>query len=319
MRITIALGLSFTLLCGTTHAQFIAPSVLASSGGSGTDSGVTLSWTLGEPATESLSNGTYSATQGTQQANPIRIRLNIDAFLQGPYDPSSGSMGDELRSNGYIPLTEPYIAMGYLHTGGGGETTSNDVLAVTGADAIVDWVVVELRSADDATMILESHSALLQRDGDIVATDGSSSIAFHTMPGNYHIAVLHRNHLAIMTLDPIALNTTPTDLDLTSDATMTYGTNARASVAGSVPAKALWCGDVTFDGDVKYTGADNDRDPILSAIGGSIPTATITGYRPEDVNLDGEVKYTGLNNDRDPILQVIGGSVPTLVREAQIP
>jgi hypothetical protein len=37
------------------------------------------------------------------------------------------------------------------------------------------------------------------------------------------------------------------------------------------------------------------------------------------VNLDGTVKYTGENNDRDPILQAVGGSVPTNVREGSVP
>ena len=36
----------------------------------------------------------------------------------------------------------------------------------------------------------------------------------------------------------------------------------------------------------------NDRDAILLRIGGSVATAIVTGYYPEDVNLDGEVKYT---------------------------
>ncbi|MBK6832596.1 MAG: hypothetical protein IPG92_18515 [Flavobacteriales bacterium] len=70
---------------------------------------------------------------------------------------------------------------------------------------------------------------------------------------------------------------------------------------------------------LKYTGADNDRDPILQAIGGSVPTNTITGYLMEDVNMDGVVKYVGTANDRDPILQNIGGSVPTNTLQGALP
>ena len=50
-----------------------------------------------------------------------------------------------------------------------------------------------------------------------------------------------------------------------------------------------------------------------------MPTNTVGGYRSEDVNLDGTVKYTGENNDRDPILQAVGGSVPTNVKEGSLP
>ncbi|MBK9514739.1 MAG: hypothetical protein IPO05_14190 [Flavobacteriales bacterium] len=84
-------------------------------------------------------------------------------------------------------------------------------------------------------------------------------------------------------------------------------------------AQVLWAGDVNQDGALRYTGQNNDRDPILFSIGGSVPTNTTIGYLVEDINLDGVVKYSGQNNDRDPILQNIGGSVPTNVRQGQLP
>ena len=70
---------------------------------------------------------------------------------------------------------------------------------------------------------------------------------------------------------------------------------------------------------LKHTGSGNDRDPILTAIGGVVPTNTLVGYRSEDVNMNGTVKYTGAGNDRDPILQNIGGVVPTNTRVEQMP
>ncbi|MCB9170872.1 MAG: PQQ-dependent sugar dehydrogenase [Flavobacteriales bacterium] len=75
------------------------------------------------------------------------------------------------------------------------------------------------------------------------------------------------------------------------------------------------CGeDVTRDGLVKYAGANNDRDPILAFIGGTVPTNVVPcACCTEDVNGDGLVKYAGANNDRDPILAKIGGTVPTHV------
>ncbi|MBK8338859.1 MAG: hypothetical protein IPK99_02065 [Flavobacteriales bacterium] len=73
------------------------------------------------------------------------------------------------------------------------------------------------------------------------------------------------------------------------------------------------------DASLKYAGGSNDRDPILVAIGGVVPTATVNGYLPTDVTLDGVVKYAGSNNDRDPILINIGGAVPTSTRAQQLP
>ena len=65
---------------------------------------------------------------------------------------------------------------------------------------------------------------------------------------------------------------------------------------------------------------NNDRDLILQAIGGVVPTAVLSAqYRVEDANLDGVVKYTGTDNDRDIILNAIGGTTPTAVRVQQVP
>jgi hypothetical protein len=96
-----------------------------------------------------------------------------------------------------------------------------------------------------------------------------------------------------------------------------YGTTPR-DIQGNVA--LLWPGNALLDAVVQYTGTPNDRDAILSAIGGVVPTNTIAGqYRLEDVNLDGAVKYTGADNDRDVVLQTIGGVVPTAVRVEQVP
>lgn len=85
----------------------------------------------------------------------------------------------------------------------------------------------------------------------------------------------------------------------------------------------LWAGNVTIDSpgpvQLKYTGTNNDRDPILVAVGGTIPTNTVGGYRSQDVTMDGITKYTGTSNDRDPILVNVGGTVPTNTRQEQLP
>lgn len=249
------------------------------------------------------------------------VSVSARVLLEGPYDASTGLMGDPLRSLGSFPLTEPYTALGYSHSGGGGgESIQAAVLSVAGANAIVDWVVLELRDANNASMVLASRSALLQRDGDVVDVDGASPVGFGIGATNYHVAVRHRNHLGAMTAAPVAVSAVPSPLDFAAAAMNTYGTNARKSMAGPFPAEVLWAGDVDFSQVVRYSGVNNDRDPVLSAIGGSVPTAVLSDqYRSEDVNMDGTVKYVGDGNDRDPILQNVGGSVPTAVRSAQLP
>ncbi|MFZ1332965.1 MAG: fibronectin type III domain-containing protein, partial [Flavobacteriales bacterium] len=238
----------------------------------------------------------------------------LKVLLDGPYNSTTQLMNDGLRVNGLIPTTEPYTVMGYSPLGA--LTTTTNVLATTGANAIIDWVLVELRGISSPYAIVETRAGLLQSDGDVVAVDGTSALGFCVDPENYRVAVRHRNHLACMTNTSYALSSNATSIDLTTSSTITYGTNAR-KVAGNK--MLLWAGNTEPDEAILYTGQNNDRDLILGAIGGITPTNSISGYSITDVNMDGVVLYTGQNNDRDIILTNIGGVVPTASVLEQMP
>jgi hypothetical protein len=245
------------------------------------------------------------------------VSLAVDLLLEGAYDVATDRMRDDLRSQGLIPTTEPYTALGYTMVGGGGESVNSAVLATTGDDAVVDWVLVELRSTTAPATIIATRAGLVQRDGDVVDKDGSSPLVFAATPGDHLVAVRHRNHLGTMATVPVTLGTTTATLDLTSTATALFGTNGQKEVNGR---RMLWVGDVLRDGTLRYVGSNNDRDPILQQVGGAIPTNTSApGYYPSDTDMDGVVRYTGGGNDRDPLLLNIGGSVPTNVRVEQLP
>lgn len=245
--------------------------------------------------------------------------FNLRAALAGAL-PSGTVMGDQLRVTGQIPATEPYSAWGYTYTGATpGASLQPSLLTVTGSNAILDWVVVELRSPTNSATILYSRPALIQRDGDVVGLNGTSYINTPLAPGNYYVAIRHRNHLGIMTgsARPLALDPSSATIDFRSISLATYGTAARVAV-GSV--QCMRPGDANGNGTVAYAGAGNDRDLVLQAIGGIVPTNTVNGtYARRDVNLNGTISYSGSNNDRDVILQAIGGLVPTATRTEQLP
>jgi hypothetical protein len=246
------------------------------------------------------------------------VSLGLKVFLEGPFDGTS-LMGDALRAASLLPTTEPYSGLGFTMVGGAGEGAGQGVFSITGPNAIVDWLLVELRNPSTPSQIVATRCALLQRDGDVVGLDGTSALVINASPGNYYVAVRHRNHLGAMSSAALALSGGITAVDLRSAATSTYGTDARKNINGNM---VLWSGNVFHDGavaQIKYTGGTNDRDPILTAIGGTTPTSVVSGYMREDVNLSGVVKYTGASNDRDPILVNIGSTVPTNVRYEQIP
>src|SRR5690606_23575085 len=247
-----------------------------------------------------------------------QVVVRAKVFLQGPYANAAGLMAAGLNDAGMLPLTEPYSALGYAHAGpGGGETTVQAVLAVPGSRRVVDWVVVELRDKNDPSQVLASRSALLRRDGTIVSADGVADVSFPGHgPDQYFVAVRHRNHLGIMTAAAQPLASTGQLIDLTNASVAVHGGTDATTAVGSV--RCMWAGDADMNGEVKYTGHQNDRDLILLRIGGLVATTLYQGYASEDVNMDGIVKYTGTGNDRDGVLLNLGGDHIS-VRTAQLP
>lgn len=291
--------------CGE-HRQVIGPKFSANWTGS-SPSNRLKDWLDPQSTNIMVLDGAYS-----------EIRVKVKMMLQGAYDSGTGLMRADLAASSYVPLTEPYTGLGYSHVlTGGGETTTSTLLGATGNAAIVDWVVVELRSPVSPYSVIATRSALLRRDGVVAEVDGSTNgIKFVGLPSStYRVAVRHRNHLGIMTntATDLLINTATIDFASTSGASL-YGT-APTYVTGSV--RCLWMGDVTRDGVVKYTGTSNDRDAILSALGGD-SNLVLIGYHVEDVNMDGQVKYKGTFNDPNSIYIALGGN-PNNVITQQLP
>ncbi len=255
---------------------------------------------------------------GRNRVTRLKAREGIRVMLEGPY--TNGLMNDALRTLPSFPLTEPFSAMGYANAAyTAGASIPASVLAATGNNAIVDWVLVEMRPASAPGTITAARAALLQRDGDVVALDGTGLVTFPGLAnGSYCLALRPRNHLPVMlaTTAPVNYTGTPPTVDFTLVGTQVYDADARKNVSGVM---VLAAGDVTFNGTVSYVGSGNDRDPILLRVGGGTPTNTASGYWREDTNLDGVVKYIGAANDRDIILQSIGGIVPSNTRVAGLP
>lgn len=203
------------------------------------------------------------------------------AFLQGAYDPNAGLMLDALRTSAVLPLSEPFTALGYTHIGGGGESVEPAVFDVSTADAIVDWVFLELRDKDDASVVLATRSALLQRDGDVVDLDGVSPVSFAEAPEDeYYLAVRHRNHLGAMSAMPAALSKTATVLDFTGDVNNTFGGINGIAVLGDGNL-GLYSGDFDRNGQVQNTD-----------YAGMVLTLGTAGYVSGDLDMNGQVQNT---------------------------
>ena len=235
------------------------------------------------------------------------VLVNAKVFLSGNYEELAGLMHDSLRVKGLIPTTQPYASMGY----DGIETTTSTVLAITGVNAIVDWVLVELRS--DTSTTVSKRAGLLQRNGHIVDVDGISSLSFTAPAGNYYVVVKHRNHLGVMSANALALSGTTRLVDFTSFLTTTY---QRGTAFGNPYARrsfglvrALWSGNTGGGVTIKATGANSDSEAVLFKVlldSGNInltPSFILNNmYLKEDANMDGKIIYQGTESEIDNIL-----------------
>jgi hypothetical protein len=88
----------------------------------------------------------------------------------------------------------------------------------------VDWLLIELREADNLTQVASRKAVLLRKDGYLMETDGTQGVSFEDVPdGLYHIAVYHRSHLAILSNDPILTNAPSFLLDFTKSVSRAMG------------------------------------------------------------------------------------------------
>ncbi|MBW1298602.1 M4 family metallopeptidase [Aquimarina litoralis] len=205
-------------------------------------------------------------------------------FLQGAaLNPNTGEetlMRDDLRVASLLPTISPYTD---------GASCDATVFDITGDDAIVDWVWLELRDATNNTLVSYSRSALLQRDGDIVDVDGTSPLDFSTEDDTYYMAIHHRNHLGIMTNSAITFSTTAANtIDLTMDASQIQGgANAVAEIGDGT--FALISGDHDANGQIQNT----DINTVITLLGAS-------GYSDADMDMNGQIQNTDINNLMNP-------------------
>ncbi len=265
---------------------------------------------LNQP-TASINNGLASSwaasstLRGTPGATnvPQVVRIAAKAILGGGFVAATALMCDNMRVLSYFPRTEPYTAAGLACNG---ETTTAAVLAVSGNDAIVDWVVLELRNNATATATIIRKAALIQRDGDVVDMDGTSAVLFPTAaPGNYFLAIRHRNHLPAMTTGAVSFDATGVNpIDFSSMLINLYGNNPTKIVSGK---RHLWGGDANSDGKIVYSGAGTDVNGVSNAVFTNpanpsfLSNIPFNAYHKADVNLDGKVIYAGSGTDVNTI------------------
>lgn len=232
--------------------------------------------------------GSYYCQTGAGPSRNIIVRggliLDIAVVLEGAYN--GIDMNTTLNDNGVIPLTQPYNIPPWNYAG------TESVVSMP-AD-VVDWVLVELRetaggpeTAAAGTMI-DQRALLLRNDGEIVDLNGIIEMKFDiaTTTDNVYMVVWHRNHLGIMTPNPMALDIAPIVHDFSSGEAQAYGNaDAQKDLGGGIYGM--------MGGEADGNQIINDQDKL----GFWKPNAgTSANYESFDFNMDNKVNNLDKND-----------------------
>jgi len=219
-------------------------------------------------------------------------QLNITAFLEGGYDNASGDMTTKLSNNRKIlpgqtpisplvsptPAGHPYSIAPWNHPGTEGATFTD--ANYTGNE--VDWVLVSVRTATSKISEQAAAAGLLMKDGTINFT--ADCPLETTDPGPFYIVVEHRNHMGIMTPQPVSAVNKELIYDFTAQDS--YRDAAGTGIGQKELAPGVWAmlsgdlGQTNDAGSYDITGADK----IIWADG----NGNFDNYRYSDANLDGD-------------------------------
>ncbi|MEL7530622.1 MAG: lamin tail domain-containing protein [Bacteroidota bacterium] len=221
------------------------------------------------------------------------LELKLKANLSGAYELSSQLMRDDLRQLGLIPELDPYSG-----------TTRLDptLLTLAGPKAVVDWVLLEMRSGTDSSQILSQHPMLIQRDGSLIDPKGDSTLYLSGAwnEANYYVSLRHRNHLGVMTASAQVQKDVTNSFDF-RDGLNLYGLSSQKILSTGV--YGLWQGDINGDASIRFQGAANEpssvfikilTDPLNTSFARNY---VLLGYDPADVNMDGQIIYQGAASD----------------------
>ncbi len=212
-------------------------------------------------------------------ANSYSVRAKIKVFLEGPYTDSS--MATTLSENSLIPLTQPYSGQPWSYNGSEGvsEIPSN----------IVDWILLELRTGTGAATAVSRRAVLLRDDGIAVDVNGNPWINFNNIQsGEYYIVVFHRNHLAIMSKNPILLTDSTNLYDFTLSEDQSYGDQPMKPLGNGK--YGLYAADGNANGSIN----NSDYNSIWKKENGS------AGYEKGDFDLNGGVTIADRNSKWKP-------------------
>ncbi len=207
------------------------------------------------------------------------LYVNFNAFLEGPFNGSAMNV----ILNSELPLSQPFNVAPWDYPG------TESVSSIPNLN-VVDWILIELRetpfdaaTATDQTVIARRAGFILD-DGTIVDPESLNPIRFEVVVSHNLFGIIwHRNHLGIMSSQPLSVVTGVLSYNFTTSEDKAYGQpNPQKEVAPGV--WAMIAGDGNKDGKVDAA----DKSMWSSSAGQS-------GYLQGDYNMDTQINNCDKN------------------------
>lgn len=216
---------------------------------------------------------TFGATITVNNNTPTGIVVQAKAYLQGAFNTATGQMTTNLRTNNYLPLTQPFNRAPWNYAGTESVATPATIPANT-----TDWVLVEAH--DPATgSLIDRRAAFLLNNGSIVDIDGIANgvrFANLTSGSSYRLIVRHRNHLDLAAANAVTVpNATP--YDFSSISQILDGSTQAVLLSGAL--YGLRAGDTNGNGIINFS----DLNVYIANFN------TTSNYSDADCNLDSDV------------------------------
>lgn len=258
---------------------------ISATGGEQNTSTYTTTSSMQHYEANSISSNSYNGSTGFLFPEIILLDIKLDAslYLEGPFNGTT--MNTDLYIQNHIPLSQPYNTTPWNYTG------AENVPAIPNAQ-VVDWVLVELRDAADASLatpanMIDQQAAFLLDDGSIVDLDGSSILSFeHLINHSLFIVIWHRNHLGVMSAVPLNKSNGIYSFDFTNALSQAHNDGQKNLGGGYF---GMTAGNSNSDGVI-----DQNDKIIWSTEAGD------NGYLSSDNNLNGQVNNQDKNDSWYP-------------------
>ena len=222
------------------------------------------------------------------------LNLKAKVFLEGPFkDNSMATVNMDLN---LVPLNQPFNTFPWYYDG-------NESVSEFPSDSIIDWILVEIRDAGSPGIVADStilcrQAAFVLNNGNIINTKGDSVLNFPVMINkNLFLTIWHRNHLGIISNQPLYQSGGIYSYDFTCDENQVYGgINGHKELA-----PGIWG---MISGDYYTDGYIDTSDNLLWK-----SEAARNGYYNTDGNLDNQID----NKDKNDYL------IPNLGKGTQVP